>query len=268
MVALPDGTLLALERSFAGLASPTYVSSLYEIDFAGATDLRSPPLDEGLADNEFTPVGKELLWEGQAGGGVGQNLEGLVVGPKLPGGNWVLLGVVDDGDPFSDNTIVALELSSSAGADFDRDGDADGTDFLIWQRGFNIGTTFEDGDANEDNEVDGKDLSIWKSLFHPTEPPSSDYDEDGDIDGADFLTWQQGYGVSSLAANAHGDSDRDGDVDGADLTIWQAEFGNQANGDTPQITAVPEPRSIVLVLAAAVAAAVVSRHLPPISPKG
>ena len=40
-------------------------------------------------------------------------LEGLCLGPKLPNGNHVLLGVVDSGDGYSKNTVVAFELIAS-----------------------------------------------------------------------------------------------------------------------------------------------------------
>jgi beta-glucanase (GH16 family) len=54
-------------------------------------------------------------------------------------------------------------------ADFDADGDVDGTDFLTWQRG--VGTTSGairgDGNANAgvDGDVDGGDLSTWREQF-------------------------------------------------------------------------------------------------------
>lgn len=108
LVALPDGTMLALERS---LASFTFQSRIYEIDFAGATDVRALPR---LLAAHYTPVTKRLLWSGPAGGGLGQNLEGLALGPQLANGNWALLGVVDDADPLSHNTLVAFELSGAA----------------------------------------------------------------------------------------------------------------------------------------------------------
>ncbi len=134
LLALPDGTLLGLERSVA-VTSPIYLSRIYEIDFDGATDVSAAAFNSGLIGQTYTPVGKELLWAGAADGSSGQNLEGLTLGPQLANGNWALLGVVDDGDSLSSNTIVSFELSANLSADLDEDGDVDGFDFLAWQRG-------------------------------------------------------------------------------------------------------------------------------------
>jgi hypothetical protein len=50
-------------------------------------------------------------------------------------------------------------------ADFDLDGDVDGSDFLVWQRfnGLMAGGTKNKGDANGDGNVNGADLTIWRS---------------------------------------------------------------------------------------------------------
>ena len=52
-------------------------------------------------------------------------------------------------------------------ADFDNDGDADGADFLAWQRsnGLATGATKAQGDANSDGAVNADDLALWKSQF-------------------------------------------------------------------------------------------------------
>jgi pectate lyase len=52
-------------------------------------------------------------------------------------------------------------------ADFDGDGDVDGRDFLIWQRGFGL-TGQENksfGDANGDGDVNANDLAIWQTQY-------------------------------------------------------------------------------------------------------
>jgi hypothetical protein len=168
LAAMPDGTLLALERSVAFLASPsTYLNRIYEIDFDAATDVSLGPTAGGLIGQSYTPVSKSLVWSGPADGGSGQNMEGFALGPQLANGSWVLLGVVDNGDGFSGNTIVAFTATANPSADFDEDGDVDGADFLAWQRGVatTVGADLAEGDADRDGGVDGADLSIWEEQF-------------------------------------------------------------------------------------------------------
>jgi hypothetical protein len=58
-------------------------------------------------------------------------------------------------------------------ADFDDDGDVDGSDYLVWQRGLGTltGATRTDGNANaaEDGDVDGDDLQVWIANFGASE---------------------------------------------------------------------------------------------------
>ncbi len=163
LLAMPDGTLLALERS-AAITIPPFESRIYEIDFEGATDVSLSPYDTGLLNETFTFVSKTLLWSGQAGGGLGQNLEGLALGPQRANGSWTVLGVVDNGGS-GDNTILSFSLSPNPSADFDEDGDVDGRDFLAWQEGFGTGpgALHAQGDADRDGDVDRDDLSQWES---------------------------------------------------------------------------------------------------------
>ena len=142
LVALPDGRLLVLERSFAA-AFPPFQSRIYEVNFAGATDISAIP---GLIGQPHTPVTKTLLWSGSA-----NNLEGLCLGEQLPGGNWSLIGIVDDADPLSNNTVVAFELAG-------------------------VGATPED--VNADGHIRADDAYAWAAA--PT-----DVNLDGVIDAAD-----------------------------------------------------------------------------------
>lgn len=61
----------------------------------------------------------------------------------------------------------AVEPPSPSG-DFDGDGDVDGRDFLLWQRGYGTpapNATPFDGDADGDQDVDGDDLEIWQGQY-------------------------------------------------------------------------------------------------------
>ena len=70
--------------------------------------------------------------------------------------------------------IGAFELqgsSSTNSADFDTDGDIDGRDFLLWQRGFGTPNASKyDGDADDNDDVDSLDLGIWQSQFGSPAP--------------------------------------------------------------------------------------------------
>jgi len=128
LAVLPNGKILALERSFAFSIPDFFESRLYELDFSDATNVSG--FVDGLIDESFTPVAKHLLWSGSVG-----NLEGLALGPSLIGGNESLLGIVDDGDPLSTNQLVAFELLLPGGTpcpwDLDGSGDIGVKDLLI-----------------------------------------------------------------------------------------------------------------------------------------
>lgn len=163
LVAMPDGTLLALERS-AAITFPAFLNRIFEVDFAGATDISQGATASGLAGKTYMPVGKQLLWSGAVDGGLGQNFEGLGLGPRLPSGAWALIGVVDSGSDAG-NTVVALTAHAILTADFDRDGDSDGDDFLALQRGLGktIGAKLAEGDGDRDGDVDADDLNVWRA---------------------------------------------------------------------------------------------------------
>ncbi len=51
-------------------------------------------------------------------------------------------------------------------ADFDRDGDVDGRDFLTWQRNFGAADPLQSqGDANFDGSVNAADLAVWQGAY-------------------------------------------------------------------------------------------------------
>ncbi len=118
LVALPDGRLLALERSLA-FATPLIRCSIYEIDPFAGSDVSALP---ALAGATYTPAPKALLWSGDV-----WNMEGLCLGPTLPDGSAVLVGVVDDGDGLSPNQLVTLRLT---GLPAPCTADCDGSDVL------------------------------------------------------------------------------------------------------------------------------------------
>lgn len=80
-----------------------------------------------------------------------------------------------------------------------------------------------------------------------------DYDLDGRIDGRDLAKWEGDFGAS-----AYSDADADGDSDGADFLAWQRRVGGGAPVSAAN-AAVPEPDSVLLLLAAALLSASTGR---------
>jgi hypothetical protein len=159
-------------------------------------------------------------------------------------GHYVVeLRVTDGVATSSEFLIVTVRPGAPAAgaADFDADGDADGSDFLAWQRGLGCEPTVaarSQGDADADLDVDAADLTVWRGAFGATAsqpetiaPMASDFDGDGYVSGSDFLTWQRGLGAPLPATKAQGDADGDNLITGADLLLWRAAFG--AGSDAP-----------------------------------
>jgi hypothetical protein len=103
LVALPDGRLMVLERSFAFSLAGLFQTRIYEASFAGATEVSG--FTSGLSGQTFTVVGKRLLYQGNL-----NNLEGLALGPELPNASRALVGIVDNGDPVSKSAVVGFEV--------------------------------------------------------------------------------------------------------------------------------------------------------------
>jgi hypothetical protein len=125
LAALPDGRLLALERSAAKNFSGqvTIRSRIFIADTAGATDISQPPYDKGLVDQSNVKVKKGLLWDGLACDADGENLEGLCLGPKLGDDRYAVVGVVDHTDGglgVSKPSLVSFELNLASPASTSR----------------------------------------------------------------------------------------------------------------------------------------------------
>ncbi len=118
LLALSGGALLVLERAVVGgpAGEPTVRIRIYEVDFAGATDVSRRPLASGLLDaaEPYIPVQKRLLIELTGGlrrdTGSNFNFEGLALGPRLENGDHSLILVADNATGTS-QTLYALRLS-------------------------------------------------------------------------------------------------------------------------------------------------------------
>lgn len=163
LVLLPDGRLLALERSFAFNLPGLFRTRIYEISIAGATEVSSV---SALAGAMFTPVGKTLLWSGYL-----QNVEGLCLGPQVSIGSYALVGIVDDADPISVNALHAWQLTG-------------------------VGTPPCSADLNNDRARDTADLTLLLARFGQTVPAGStgDLNFDGVVNTADLTHLLSAFG--------------------------------------------------------------------------
>jgi len=105
LVALPDGRLLALERSLsvAGLRI-----RLYELDVSGAADVAKL---SSLAGATVVPVTKRLLWERRF---ADDNFEGAALGPRLADGSHSVVLISDDGHNLA-QALYPLRLRRHSG---------------------------------------------------------------------------------------------------------------------------------------------------------
>jgi hypothetical protein len=99
-------------------------------------------------------------------------------GPPATVGENAVLHLIDQ-DIYLDVRFTSWGIGAGAGgafsyeraaiapsADFDRDGDVDGGDFLAWQRSLGAVDALQlEGDADFDGVVGGEDLQVWETSF-------------------------------------------------------------------------------------------------------
>ncbi len=100
LCALPDGTLLAMERRCfnEGGVFPDFQIRIFQVDFAGADDVSGLASLDGAT---YKKVSKKKLWESKASDthwtqGM-PNYEGMCLGPRLDDGSSVLILICDGG---------------------------------------------------------------------------------------------------------------------------------------------------------------------------
>jgi hypothetical protein len=122
LAALPDGRLLALERSAAMNFSKigSIRTRIFLVDTRNVTDVSGPAFEQGVKDDHTSKEAEKMaLFDGFVCDADGENLEGLCLGPSLGAGRWAVLGVVDSTDGLlhvSKSRIVAFELNMNVAA--------------------------------------------------------------------------------------------------------------------------------------------------------
>ncbi len=86
-----------------------------------------------------------------------------------------------------------------------------------------------------------------------------DYNADGTVDAADYVVWRNTLGsVDDLRADGNGNEM----IDAGDYDVWKSLFGTNYGSGAGALGTVPEPASIVMLLAGICAAAFRRRRIP------
>jgi hypothetical protein len=83
----------------------------------------------------------------------------------------------------------------------------------------------------------------------PTANPPGDYNDNNIVDAADYVLWREKNNTATTLAN----DTTSGNVNDGDHAVWRGHFGQlgiSGSGGSMGMTAVPEPTSSALVLAA------------------
>ena len=100
----------------------------------------------------------------------------------------------------------------------------------------------------------GKIVSNCGLTFQPLACFDFAFLHDLHVDGDDLLVWSTYLGLVDLLGRPMkeiGDADEDSDIDGNDFLIWQTQFTGGLASSASSAN-VPEPSSIILLLAAIV----------------
>ena len=112
MCCLDDGTVLVLEREMSiksggMMPLPSFRCRIYQVDFAGATDVSAVMSLNGAT---YRPVAKKMVFDRDTGLAM---YEGLCLGPQLADGSRSLL-MISDGDAGAKASLYALKVRFSS----------------------------------------------------------------------------------------------------------------------------------------------------------
>jgi hypothetical protein len=118
----------------------------------------------------------------------------------------------------------------------------------------------EQFDLTGDGVIDNSDVSEWRAVAASENGFGSPYklgdaNLDGTVDGLDFILWNGSKFASSLLWD-DGDFNGDGFVDGQDFITWNANKFTSSDG----VSTVPEPGTVILLIAAIFCLAVARRR--------
>ncbi|MCA9284826.1 MAG: esterase-like activity of phytase family protein [Phycisphaerales bacterium] len=153
LLAIEDGVLLAVERSFvAGYGNHIRI---YRVEIGDATDVSGL---ESLDGADYLPLTKSLLFALTPDIGFPpDNIEGITFGPSLPDGSPTFILVSDNNFNASSQVTHFVLLAALGQGDLDGDGLVNGADLgLLLSQWGGPGTA----DLNGNGIVDGADLGL------------------------------------------------------------------------------------------------------------
>jgi hypothetical protein len=134
-------------------------------------------------------------------------------------------------------------LRGPLGPDFNSDFNVDGSDMLTWQRGFGVGTTKPQGDANGDGVVNQADLAQWQERYatdrNLTDFPFNPYiggPSSQSLMGPALPGLSQGQLIDQNYAMGAGGCTTDGTDGGAGCAAPELEFALPVDSNDPTNT--------------------------------
>ncbi len=175
---LPGNSGGIFQQSVLGTAGTQYEFILSDVRIESNFDADLSFGLEYYADDDFTKISDTIIAIDTNTGMVDGNA--FVMSGTAPAGtkfirpivlfdNVVSTAVSDESVFIFDASLVELSTITND-ADFDTDGDVDGADFLIWQRGLGAAGGLTQGDANSSGFVDATDLAIWETQYGSGNP--------------------------------------------------------------------------------------------------
>ena len=127
LCALPDGTLLVLERRcYQGGLFPDFNIRIYQVNFSGATDVSAIA---SLKDATYTSTTKTSLWSYTHSSDM-PNYEGICLGPRLDDGSSTLV-LVGDAGSSAEEGIFVLKVAGLSIRTFEFEAPSAGTSSIV-----------------------------------------------------------------------------------------------------------------------------------------